>query len=118
MSGRGTVRGRRAHTGVVLLLGVLAACSVDTVVGRGSSDAPPVLDGTPTACGPQVCDRAREICVINRALQDEYVCAPVPQGCEADRSCSCVATVVCTAIYTACTDAPEDNRVVCNCPQC
>lgn len=72
---------------------------------------PPLPETTP--CGADTCSRATEICVEgNFGGPTRSTCEAVPAGCEADRSCACVAATYCTAGLAMCTDV-SDNHVFC-----
>ena len=52
------------------------------------TDADPDEEG---GCGDQVCDEDTQVCVhVTSMMIDRWECRPVPEGCEADRTCACL----------------------------
>lgn len=106
---------------LALVLLVASACGDDSPtrpLGDGGLDAP---TGT-TACpeGADLsCDAPTEICVITtpRGPAEVASCEPVPQGCEADRSCRCAGPTLCQSPYDSCSES-ADNTLTCSCLNC
>jgi hypothetical protein len=74
-----------------------------------------------TACGPSLsCDAATEICVARQPVGPsvQWSCQPVPAGCEAQRTCACAGSTLCTGTFGTCVDVPGPNEIDCNCPMC
>lgn len=101
---------------------VLAACSGGdggTPADASSGDG---LDASPdtTACGTMQCQAASQICVIETPVGpgQRYSCQDVPAACTSDRSCACAGATLCAGTFDVCSDAPDDNTIVCECPQC
>jgi hypothetical protein len=76
--------------------------------------------GTSTPCGPaSSCDTVSEMCVAREPVGPPivYACAPVPAGCESDRSCRCAGASLCQGAFSTCADVGP-NSVDCTCPLC
>jgi hypothetical protein len=79
---------------------------------------PDPCDGK-TKCGPTLsCDATKEVCVRNESWTTTYKCAPLPQGCDKDRSCACVGKSACDSLYSICGNNAAPNTVSCSCPNC
>ncbi len=98
---------RLLHTSCTLLLFLpgLTACAERTHAGQDAASRT-------TPCGSTRCERASEICVEYAPIGpgSSFECAPVPEGCERDRSCDCVGATLCAG---NCHDEPEENTVLC-----
>lgn len=93
----------------------------DSALGADSGEILPDASAT-TACGVegdlQECDRATEICVEREVGAGRtYQCEPLPDGCDADRTCG-ACSEVCGAPADTCDDLDADNTLLCSCPQC
>ena len=71
-----------------------------------------------TSCGPESCDRANQICVsCECGGPTSFSCEPIPAGCQAERTCSCLAATLCaptaTNPYAMCFDL-SDNQIDCD----
>jgi hypothetical protein len=94
----------------------------DGAADDGGSDDGPGDDGEgSTSCGdpPETtCDRASEICV-RRVLGAgvTYACEPLPDGCDAERTCADCAEA-CEEPADTCADTEEDNLLACTCIEC
>jgi|SRR6185295_1701752 len=85
-----------------------------------SADSPAADAATgSTPCGDGLeCDRQTEVCVRHAGGPGfSYACEAVPEGCETDRTCACVAATLCSGAYEECIDQ-GDNSVSCDCPVC
>lgn len=70
--------------------------------------------GTATPCGDGTCDRATEVCIEGAFGGPTTIgCQAVPSGCEADRTCSCLAATYCNTGLAMCTDT-SDNHIFCD----
>ncbi len=77
-------------------------------------------DTSLTPCGPSLeCDRTLDVCVIRGPVGPgfTYTCEPVPNGCDLDRTCDCIAFTYCVDAFDTCTDG-DDNTITCECPNC
>ncbi len=71
-----------------------------------------------TPCGDAACDRATEICVRREfGAGMVHECAPLPDGCAGERSCSACAAV-CEEPADTCAETDEDNTLSCACLEC
>ena len=95
-----------------------SAAPTDSATGADSATTTDAAAGTQCGNMGLVCDPATELCVIDVAFMSSYRCEAIPPGCDADRSCTCVGAIVCTAPFNQCTDNPADNTVNCNCITC
>lgn len=111
-----------AHT----CLPALAACDskppdcdpgmIASIVGSCYGPCVPVSSCTRVpSC--QVCVGLDVCVVLSGEVAPNARCAPVPKGCEGDRSCGCLAPTYCTGGFNLCMD-PEPNQIVCECPAC
>jgi hypothetical protein len=106
--------------GVVCTAGQLC-CQVDCDGAMGctttdGADCPllgcPPLPNTP--CGTETCERATEICIEgNFGGPTRISCEAVPEGCETDRTCTCVAAMYCNTGLAMCTNT-SDNHIFCD----
>jgi hypothetical protein len=87
--------------------------------GCGSDDDGRDGDGGTTPCGDDAgCDRAGEICVRRQVgFGTVPECAPLPDGCAAERSCAACGAV-CEEPADTCADTGEDNTLSCVCTEC
>ena len=93
----------------------------DSALGADSGEILPD-GGATTDCGVegdmQQCDRATEICVESElGAGRTYQCEPLPDGCDADRTCGACSSV-CASPADTCDDTGADNTLLCSCPQC
>jgi hypothetical protein len=106
----------------IALVALLLACKADPLdlpddtaapaqhcwVDPGNGGEPIPAPGGESGCGPQIaCVRGCEVCVLRGTA---YGCVKLPQGCDTDRSCNCVASLCGAA---TCTDEGHDNTVIC-----
>jgi hypothetical protein len=84
-----------------------------------SDDAEGDTGQATTPCGDQdPCDRDSEICVRREfGAGLTYECVALPDGCDADRTCS-ACSAVCEEPADTCADRDEDNTVACACIEC
>jgi hypothetical protein len=83
--------------------------------GGGGSDGGMSTDGaTPgTECGTETCDPATEVCVEgNFGGPTRIGCEDVPPGCEADRTCACLAPTYCNTGLMMCS-LTGNNHIFC-----
>ncbi len=94
-------------------------CAADGLSWGTCTDCVSTAGPTESDCGDQglKCQQQTEICVLKTAFNFEYVCEPLPSGCDADRSCACVSSV-CSGIYDTCKEWQADNTVACDCSDC
>ncbi len=131
--GRGGLR-----VGVLLLLtlGLGLACGGDDDGDDGGdgqvADAAPDNDsggdrdasiGETTACPPTPdlrCSAVTEICVVKTPVGPAQTssCEPLPEGCQAERTCGCAGAELCTGSFDTCSESEDENTIVCECPQC
>jgi hypothetical protein len=74
----------------------------------------------PTPCGPDLsCDSMTQICVSRGPVGPSvvYACAPVPPGCELDRTCGCAGASLCQPPFDTCQDT-DRNEIFCECVEC
>ena len=121
--------GRRCRPSRLLAQGFVSPgvrCRVTTPVpvGEQRQEGPVTLactaSSTPTPCGPALsCDTASEVCVAREPVGPAiiYACAPVPAGCESDRSCRCAGASLCQGAFGTCVDAGP-NSITCECLLC
>jgi hypothetical protein len=134
---RVTLGPRRLHV-VVLLLGLGLACGGDDDDDGGDSDDGQVADAAPdndagddpdasigetTACPPTPdlrCNAATEICVVSTPVgpAETSACEPLPDGCQAERTCGCAGAELCTGAFDTCSESEAENTIVCECPEC
>ena len=118
---------------VLLLLGLGLACGGDDDDGGDSGDGkvadaapgddPDASIGETTACPPTPdlrCNAATEICVVSTPVgpAETSSCEPLPDGCQADRTCGCAGAELCTGAFDTCSESEAENTIVCECPQC
>jgi hypothetical protein len=91
--------------------------SVDCVAGTCQT----AFSGAVTPCGPSAlaCKTAAEVCVAREPVGPAivYACKAVPAACKGDRSCTCMATSLCQAPFSECSDVGT-NAIDCVCPLC
>jgi hypothetical protein len=122
---------------VLLLLGLGVACGDDDGDGDDGGDGP-VADAAPgddaggevdaslgetTDCPPTPdlkCNAATEICVVRTPVgpAETSSCQPLPEGCEAERTCGCAGTELCTGSFDTCSEGETENTIVCECLEC
>lgn len=101
--------------------GTVATSTAGPIVDCLAGTCSTTFQGPRTPCGPDgaTCDTATEVCVarLPSGPSIAYVCEPVPAGCEADRTCGCMAPEFCTGAFNICNeDGP--NQIICECPAC
>jgi hypothetical protein len=93
---------------------------VDAALGADSNEILPDAADM-TACGDDpiiYCERATEICVQRSAGAGfTYSCEPLPDGCDAERSCDFCAEA-CGSAEFECADSDGDNTLSCECVVC
>ena len=135
---RATLGHRRLRVvAVLLLLGLGLACGDDDDDGGDSGDGqvadaapdndagddPDASIGETTACPPTPdlrCSAVTEICVVKTPVGPAQTssCEPLPEGCEAERTCGCAGAELCTGSFDTCSESEAENTIVCECPQC
>ncbi len=97
-------------------LGFPVASKDGTVLPAAASELPPK-----TPCGPgqneRFCETATEVCVRSGPFgpHEFWSCVPVPEGCEADRTCACMGETLCSGPtpLSRCGDSPHPNTIIC-----
>lgn len=111
--------GPLGSTDIDIAVSVNGQRGFDTVVDVRAVAFPPPGERTP--CGPLglTCDAETEICIARTPVGPAIVhgCAPVPRGCEEDRSCGCAGAGACQAPFDLCTQVGE-NQLQCECLRC
>lgn len=87
-----------------------ASGSSDTGEASSSSDDGMTIPGC-EMCGDD------EVCVVNQAFANEYVCQPMPAACEGDVDCEC-GSELCVDPFVGCFDPPESSTLFCACIAC
>ena len=96
---------------------------IDAASGADSGDDADAAAGATTPCPPTAdleCDTATEICVVQTPVGPGMTssCEPVPDGCEADRTCDCAGDDLCKGAFDTCSEGTAENTIVCECPEC
>lgn len=98
------------------LLSVLACGGDDAAdIDSAPPDAP---SSAMTGCGDLSCDRATSVCVsCECGGPTSFTCEPIPEGCESDRTCDCLAATLCApteANPIAMCSEQADNAIDCD----
>ncbi len=86
-----------------------------------SSDDTSENDAQLTECGSDalLCNNSVEVCVVFVSLTNAHACLPVPEDCNADRTCGCLNESVCiTPPHDICAEDSKPNTVQCPCTDC
>ncbi len=86
----------------------------DTGASADASDTGTSGDASGTPCGTETCDPATEVCFeCACGGPTSFTCMAVPSACSADRTCSCLGSMLCTTGLAMCTDR-SDNHIYCD----
>ena len=103
----------------------LLGLSLFAVLGCGGDDevvldaaGPDAPSSAMTGCGELSCDSATSVCVsCECGGPTSFSCEPIPEGCESDRECDCLADTLCAPTETnpiaICSDQ-ADNVIDCD----
>jgi len=110
-------RMRRSAIRLFVLVVFISACGDDDGASADANPNAPDALSVETLCPPTDdlrCESATQVCVVAGPFgpTNTSSCEAIPRGCEADRSCACLAATLCNPTDT-CTDT-AGNTIYCD----